>query len=389
MLQKLIFLGVVIAVVAFGEGGGGAGRGEEKKISFDRRPRAVLTGSVPLVVLGAPSPSMVPQDIAPDVISSSSASTTVSNLLARRETRGGDIGGEVLVESEIGGGEKSFLNQELLSIPERMSFPDVLVGSSAVVGQPFYRVGNDPPPFVPAARALVADLRSGEDFVAVEPTNRWPLASLTKLVSAVVVLREFDLNQAVTIGITDLLPTNRDQERTLTAGDRYSARDLLRITLSASNNEAAEALASSYGRANFVSSMNNLARQWELENTNFDDPTGLSASNQSTLSDLKKLMLRIHDEYPEILEITRAKSWTIREIDTGKTKTMRSTNLFAGQAGFVGGKTGYTDEAGGNLVSVFRHRERPVLFVVLGDADRFGDTEKLLNWFKSNFAPGR
>ena len=57
----------------------------------------------------------------------------------------------------------------------------------------------------------------------------------------------------------------------------------------------------------------------------------------------------------------------------------------AGQAGFIGGKTGHTTEASGNLLSIFDYHNHPVLIVVMGTTDRFGDTTKLLSWFKSNF----
>jgi len=63
-------------------------------------------------------------------------------------------------------------------------------------------------------------------------------------------------------------------------------------------------------------------------------------------------------------------------------------NHFAGQADFLGGKTGYTDDAGGNLLSLFSYQKRPVLVLVMGASDRFGETRRLLQWFKNSYNLG-
>lgn len=254
----------------------------------------------------------------------------------------------------------------------------------------FYRFGSDPRPEIQTRIALLADLKSGESFWGLETNKRWPLASITKLVSAAVVLQNMDLNQPVTLGVNGSSAENFGKN--LEAGGKFKIGDLVLAMLLESNNGAAETLAGFYGRDRFVREMNDLASSWGLADTHFNDPTGLSVSDQSTAADLLKLVRRIYSERPEIFRITRKPKVSIIELNSGKRIVIKNINDFADKADFLGGKTGYTDEAGGNLLSVFSYPSplhkgegRPVFIVVLGSDDRFGETEKLLNWFERNF----
>jgi len=166
-------------------------------------------------------------------------------------------------------------------------------------------------------------------------------------------------------------------------GSTYRADDLLRDMLVESSNEAAESFAAAYtdgngsGRTAFIAAMNAQAAAWGLTNTHYDDPAGLSVGSQSTAQDLLKLVRHIHAAHPEVFETTRLPSVTVRDIN-GVPYTAIATNEFAGRAGFLGGKTGYTDEAQGNLVSLFLTRSVPTVYIVLGSANRFGDTDLLV-----------
>jgi D-alanyl-D-alanine endopeptidase (penicillin-binding protein 7) len=152
-----------------------------------------------------------------------------------------------------------------------------------------------------------------------------------------------------------------------------------------SSNVAAEAIADTYGYNNFIAEMNARAAAWGMTNTFFDDPSGLSASNQSTADDFLKLAQIIYNRYPEILETTENQQVYITEQNTGKKVLVKTINDFAGDPDFIGGKTGHTAQADGNLFSVFRYDNHPLFIVVLGTSDRFIDTEKLFAWFKANY----
>ena len=133
--------------------------------------------------------------------------------------------------------------------------------------------------------------------------------------------------------------------------------------------------------------MNARAASWGMTNTHYDDPSGLSAGNESTPDDLLKLAQKIYTNYPQILQITRTPEVTLTEISTGKKIVVKSINDFAGRPDFIGGKTGYTDEADGNLLSIFNYENRPLLVIVMGtsDDDRFDNTLALYNWFVQDF----
>ena len=252
-------------------------------------------------------------------------------------------------------------------------------------GEPSSRPLPTPPqregePEVQVRAAIVHDVGSGEASYIKNGDTRWPLASLTKLMVAVVALKEMDMAATATIHEDDVVVENARHD--LKPGETFKIKDLLRAMLVGSSNEAAEAIARTYGRDNFVDLMNIQAKSWDLTNTHFDDPVGVSASSQSTVNDLRALVVRIFREYPEIFTITKEAHLFVTEQSKKLARSIGSTNAFAGRADFLGGKTGYTDEAEGNLVSLFSVLKKPTLVIVLGTSNRFGETETLLSWYK-------
>jgi D-alanyl-D-alanine endopeptidase (penicillin-binding protein 7) len=230
--------------------------------------------------------------------------------------------------------------------------------------------------------ALVANLQTGAISFGDNNGKRWPLASVTKLMTATIVMDNFTMDQKITI-TPDAFAAD-PSEKTLRAGDVYTVSNLLQFLLLPSSNVAAEAFADAYGRANFIAAMNARAATWGMTNTHYDDPSGLSSGNQSTADDLLLLAQKIYSGYPKILVITRTTQSTATELNLGTKTIVKSINDFAGQADFIGGKTGYTDIADGNLLSIFKYRNHPILVIVLGtdEADRFANTQKLYSWFK-------
>jgi D-alanyl-D-alanine carboxypeptidase len=260
-----------------------------------------------------------------------------------------------------------------------------IIAGQASVPPPFVRTGSEPPAAIAAHAALVADLASGETYVDFNADRRWPTASLAKLATAVVALRHLPADLVITVDGADF-PSAEDASSTpLPAGGAYTTQDLLKAMLTISSNEAAEALARAYGEDRFTAALNDLAGEWGLSSTHFSDSTGLSVADQSTARDLLTLARRLSSDYPDVLRLTRQPKATIVDAQSKKRLTLSNINPFAGEADFIGGKTGFTDEAGGNLLSVFTYGRRQVVVVVLGADDRFGETTKLLDWFKANF----
>ena len=241
------------------------------------------------------------------------------------------------------------------------------------------------PPNLGVEAALVADLQTGSSSLSMNAAERWPMASVSKLMTAVIAANKLGSDQRITI--TEQMIAVDPSQTILHLGDTYTVADLLRIMLLPSNNVAAEALADFYGRTNFLAAMNAQAQAWGMADTYYDDPSGLSAANQSTADDLLKLAQNIYAQYPQILAITRTPQVMAQNLSTGQPVLIKSINDFAGQPDFIGGKTGYTDQADGNLLSLFQYNGRPIFIVVLGinDGVRFDGTQKLYNWFKANF----
>lgn len=228
------------------------------------------------------------------------------------------------------------------------------------------------PPSISAGAAVVEDLLSGKILFEKNSRRPWPMASLSKLMSAVLALEKIGLDQEIifsektiaTEGIGGWWQT----------GDRARAEDLIKTMLVVSSNDAAAAIAEHYGEEKFLRLLNDRAEEIGLEETFFNDPTGLSLLNQSRGEDLRLLGRYIYFNFPELLEWSR-----LPEIVVSGRKLL-NINEFAGRPEWLGGKTGFTDESGGNLISFFNINSRPVLIIILGAEDRFGETKKIYNW---------
>ncbi len=222
------------------------------------------------------------------------------------------------------------------------------------------------PPSVSAVAALVKDLSNGAELFTSAPEKQWSLASLVKLMTAVVAIENLADDQLLTVSRSAV--ATEGAAGFLVAGKKYSLAELLRSMLVFSSNDAAVVVAENYGKDQFIVKMNSKAVELGMKNTRFFDPSGLSALNQSTAEDLALLMRYIFRDRPQILAITR------EAIDG-------ATHPFAGQPDFMGGKTGFIDEAGGNLISLFNYQGRPMLIIILGSSQREADTKILHEWF--------
>ncbi len=214
-----------------------------------------------------------------------------------------------------------------------------------------------------------------------EDTIRWPIASLTKLLTAVVAIEKLGLDKIIQLTQEDILIEGDTSN--LKPGELFSVHDLIVAMLTVSSNDAAYALARSYNYGNFIEAMRDKAFAIGMANSFFIDPTGLSTINQSTSRDLEKLANYIFDKYPNLLATSRNKENFIIENGSGRIIKLSNINKFAGDFDFVGGKTGYIEEARGNLLSIFNWQSQNILIIVLGSNDRFLDTSKLYNWTKN------
>jgi D-alanyl-D-alanine carboxypeptidase len=197
--------------------------------------------------------------------------------------------------------------------------------------------------------------------------------------TALVALEKLGPDQEVIISQEAI---DTDGESGFTAGEAFTVSDLITAMMTVSSNDAAAALADFVGTPRFFDLMQEKAYDLKMTETSFIDGTGLSYLNQSTAQDVATLIGHIYLYYPEILEPSTRVTNKITERASKLSRTLKNINTFAGTTGFMGGKTGFTDESQGNLVSLFTYQGKTYTLVVFGTTDRFAETRKLFAWLK-------
>jgi D-alanyl-D-alanine endopeptidase (penicillin-binding protein 7) len=240
--------------------------------------------------------------------------------------------------------------------------------------------------------ALVQDADSGETLFDKNSETVLPIASITKLMTAIVVLeQQLDLDERVVITKEDLVATRSARIRgRLSPGSTLTRDELLLLALMASDNRAAYALARSYpgGSEAFVAAMNGEAERLGLLDTRFSDPTGLSPDNVSTAQDLAKLVKAAHG-YPLVREYSTRRSAHVRA--RGGTVGFSNTNSLvrSNKWEIELSKTGYISAAGRCLVMQMRVGARDLIVVLLdsyGKYSRIGDAQRIRRWLESSTA---
>ncbi len=245
-----------------------------------------------------------------------------------------------------------------------------------------------PQPFINAKSALVYDTRSGRFLFEQNSRQKLPIASLTKLLSAVIILENLKLEDIVTVPQEAL---RVDEERqTLYLGEKISVENLLRMMLIESSNDSAFALAffAQDKGFNFVEKMNEKANQLGMADSSFLDPAGLNDDAHSTANDLVKLA-KYALKYNLIWNFLSEKNIIVKSADGKIEHNVQSTDQLLGVIpDIVGGKTGYTDGALGCMLLVvdIPGKNDKIISIVLGASDRFGETSKLVNWVKTAYS---
>ncbi|GMQ84893.1 MAG: hypothetical protein BMS9Abin07_0458 [Acidimicrobiia bacterium] len=243
---------------------------------------------------------------------------------------------------------------------------------------------SDPgaPPALESVSWAIYDESAGVKLASWNGDLERSMASVTKVMTAMIVLDELQLDDTVTVPA--IATTGFGSSAGLVAGEEWRVYDLLIAMLVRSGNDAAMTLAWKVGDESidtFVDLMNQRATEFGMENTSFANPHGLDApGHYSTANDLLKLTLASLD-YPVLQDIVRIRLVKLPDDPTGKNRMVKNTNLLLGAyPGVVGLKTGETPLADRVLLSVAKRGDRRLVGVVMGSDDHFGDTREMLEW---------
>ena len=275
-----------------------------------------------------------------------------------------------------------FLFLSLSSPFPHLSFAKELAQSKS----PSLYVKNSKSLKVRSLKAIVVNQNTGEVIYQKKADVKASIASLTKLMTAMVVLDSgMDLNKKITLTKADIDRVKRTTSR-LPIGTKLSRYELLKVALISSDNRAAFALSRSYpsGRKGFINAMNVKAIQLGMQKSQFSDPTGLDKRNISTAKDLLKLV-RAAYQYSLIRKLTTTASENIKIGKRRNSIGFNNTNPLVRKGVWDIGlsKTGFIRESGRCLVLQTVIDGEPIIIILLnsyGKLTRFADVKRIRNW---------
>lgn len=267
----------------------------------------------------------------------------------------------------------------------------VLALPPSVAAQQRIRAAHPAPPEIKSAAALVLDQSGQQVLYAKNSDAVVPIASLTKLMTALVVVEAgLPLEEAIAVTRDDIDDIKGTRSR-LRVGSVLTRGELLKLSLMASENRAASALSRAYpgGKPAFVVAMNEKAAALGMRHSRFVEGTGLSSSNVSTAQDLAFLVAASYRQ-PLIREYTTETSYTVELVDGRRVQYSNSNRLVLNEGWDIGlSKTGYLSEAGRCLVMQAKIATKPVIIVLLdswGRLTRIGDANRIRKWLESQQA---
>ncbi len=236
-----------------------------------------------------------------------------------------------------------------------------------------------PAPNLTARSAIVVDVDSKTILFNKNPDLKLLPASTTKIMTGLIVIENYDLDDIVTI--TSVSGTG--QKMDLEIGERITVESLLYGLLVQSGNDAATALAQFHpdGQDAFIALMNQKLKDLYLHDTQFTNAAGLDAyGHYTTVHDLS-LLAAAAMKNPQFKKIVSTQGITVSDVDQTIFHQLEAINELLGQIrGLTGIKTGWTELAGECLVTYIKRGDKQIITVVLGSQDRFGETQQLIDW---------
>lgn len=245
----------------------------------------------------------------------------------------------------------------------------------------YYLKDKDLLPKVGAAAYVVGDVDTGEIILEKDSDKTFPIASVTKLMTALVSLE--DLDQESFARVSNKAYETLGTSGQLRSGEKMKVSDLLYPLLLVSSNDAAEVLSEESGRPNFLRLMNETAKSIGMINTNYEDPSGLSSHNYSTGEDLFNLAHYLFTKHKTVFDITGLDKFSLGN------RTWNNANRFSYRDDYIGGKTGYTDLAKRTGVAIFSEEfegygKRNIGIILLKTDNRTEDINNILTYLQKN-----
>lgn len=263
-------------------------------------------------------------------------------------------------------------NRELIN----KTTPDIKININPIpyLKLPYY-------PEVTAESVYLVDLPSFTPIYSRNENLKLFPASTTKIVTALVAYDVYKPNQIITVKKT----IDDGQVMGLVVGEKITVENILYGILVHSGNDAAFVLADNYDYDKFVDLMNKKAATLGMKNSYFSNPNGLDSGTQhSTAFDLS-LAARELLKNPYLSKIVSTKEITISDVDFKYFHQLINVNKLLGEIQGLGGlKTGYTENAGENLVSFYKKNGHQFVIVILKSLDRFNDTKNIIGWIDGN-----
>jgi D-alanyl-D-alanine carboxypeptidase len=240
-------------------------------------------------------------------------------------------------------------------------------------------------PELKAQAALVGEIATGKILYEKNPRLHIFPASLVKLMSAMIVLDNLDIDKTE-VYVSEKAVATEGNSGYLVPGEIFKASDLLKMALIMSSNDAIMALAEKIGLNKFVGLMNQKALEIGLSETGFFDPVGFDhTGNFSTASDLFKMSQYLYLHYPILSELTRADNFNVYSLNYYKPHLIVTTNKLKDKIdGLWLAKTGYTPDGQECLLMIYPLKGKMIASIVVASSDRFGDSWKLYQWLKNN-----
>ncbi len=311
------------------------------------------------------------------------------------------------------------LDDPLTNLTREIPEGRVLVAEASDEGERPQQIRESLGPVLQAPAYIVVDLGSGAVLTSREPSAVRPVASLAKLLTALTVVRQADPEDIVTVSARAVRAGRKGADMDLVAGEPIRVQDLLAGLLIPSANDAAVALAEHVGgsEAAFATLMSATADTLGLSRTRVENATGFDSLAQfSSAYDVALLVAEAWKD-PVLGVLLRTEKVRVASVDGRQRHLLQTTNRLLGiRSDVLGGKTGFTDDAGESLAVVAESPDpfsgaplgnpaesrsdslgtpalriraanpkgtpggHPVVAVVLGSPDRFADMENLLNW---------